>query len=70
MTPDERESRIADALADYLDRQAQAETVDLDAFCAGHPDLAPDLREELDATTAIDNILEPPAAARMVLVDR
>src|SRR5262245_52481807 len=51
---EERETRIAMALADYVDQRARSEPVSLDAFCARYPDIASELRAQAQqmATTA------------------
>jgi len=54
-----REQELARALADYLDRQANEETVDVGAFCQSHPHLGTELREFIEAFGAIDRLSEP-----------
>lgn len=56
----DREQRLAEALADYIDRQAQGEEVDAEEFCRRYPDLASDLREQLEAITQFDRLAEGP----------
>jgi serine/threonine-protein kinase len=54
-----REQLLADAVADYVDRLAREETIDLEAFCLLHPNLEPDLRRELETLEEIDSELHP-----------
>jgi serine/threonine protein kinase len=60
---EERERLLAAALADYLDRQAREEPIDPESFCRLHPDLAADLRPQLEALADIDRLAEPPELA-------
>lgn len=53
-TPRERE--LALALAEFLDRQAGEETLDVDAFCHSHPSLSPELRSAIEALHEIDHL--------------
>ena len=54
MTPaDERERRLAEALAEYHDRHTRQEDVNPEEFCRQYPDL-PELCEELETWSAID----------------
>jgi hypothetical protein len=59
---DGREQLVANAVADYLQRLSQGETLDIDAFCRAHAALQPDLREALEVAAGIDAVLEPAAA--------
>jgi len=60
MESDEREQRLAEAVAGFHDRYAQGETLDISGYCAAHPDLDPDLREALQALTLLDRFTDPP----------
>lgn len=55
------EQQIADAVADFLDLQTREEAVDVEAFCRRHEALTPWLREELQATLQIAEMLRLPA---------
>jgi len=48
------------ALADFLDRQARAETPTIERFCQAYPDIAGELRPQLETLAAIDDVLGPP----------
>jgi predicted Ser/Thr protein kinase len=61
--PLDKEKLIADAMAEFLDRQATEGAVDIDNFCRAHPLLEPDLKEELETLVEIDNAVLPPADA-------
>ncbi len=50
----DREQQIAEALADYLDRQARGEPANLEDFCRRYPELEPELRPQLEALTRMD----------------
>ena len=56
---DGREQLVANAVADYLQRLSQGETLDIDGFCRMHQGLEPDLRAALEAAAGIDAMLEP-----------
>ncbi|MGO9270444.1 MAG: protein kinase domain-containing protein [Terriglobia bacterium] len=56
---DGREQLVANAVADFLDRLAQGETLDIDGFCRMHRGLEPDLRVALEAAEGIDAMLQP-----------
>ena len=43
-----KEQLIANALADFLDQHADGGGIGIDEFCHCHPELAPELREELE----------------------
>lgn len=58
----DREQRLADALAEYVDRQARGEAVELEAFCGRYPDLAAELREQVETISVIDQMVEGPVA--------
>jgi predicted Ser/Thr protein kinase len=58
----EREERLAAALAEYVDRCAREEEIDAAAFCRLYPDLAAELRFQIDALNEIDRLAVPPAA--------
>jgi serine/threonine protein kinase len=49
-----REKVIAQVLAEFVDRQARDEQIDVESFCASHPDFAPELRPLLDSLTQMD----------------
>jgi serine/threonine-protein kinase len=51
--PDDREARLARALADFVDLEAQGKTVPIDVFCQSHQDLQPELRHELNSMAQI-----------------
>jgi serine/threonine-protein kinase len=53
MTEGDRDQRIANALAEFHDRQARQDTVSVEEYCREHPDL-PELREALDTWVALD----------------
>ncbi len=59
---EERERLLAAALADFLDRQARDESIDPESFCRLHPDLAPELRPQLETLARIDELAGAPAA--------
>ncbi len=60
---DVRERRLAEALAQFLDKQAREEPVDIDGYCEMHPDLEPDLRAQLETLVEVDRLTwaQPPA---------
>ncbi|HTQ55697.1 MAG TPA: serine/threonine-protein kinase [Bryobacteraceae bacterium] len=58
----DREAMLAQALADFLDRQARDETPTIDGFCRNYPEVAGELRPQLETLAAIDQVLSPPAA--------
>jgi hypothetical protein len=58
-----QEERLAQALGDFLDRQARQETPAVEGFCSEHPDIADDLRPQLETLAEIDRVIgvsEPP----------
>ena len=60
MTPaPDKEELLAQALADFLDRQARDETPTIEGFCRGYPEIADELRPQLETMAAIDNVLAP-----------
>jgi len=61
--PDNRERMLAQAIAEFLDLQAEQENVELEEFCLRHPELEPDLRTELNAILDIDATLQDATAA-------
>lgn len=65
MTPSapDNEELLARALADFLDRQARAETPAIEGFCQGYPEIADELRPQLETLAAIDDVLGPPESA-------
>ncbi len=54
---DPTEHELAEAVARYVDLTAREESVDLDAFCGEYPQLAPELRIQLETLTEIDAVL-------------
>jgi serine/threonine protein kinase len=60
---DDREQRLAAALTAFLDRQVAEEPVSIDSFLRDYPDLAAELRPELEALTVIDRATAPDPAA-------
>jgi serine/threonine protein kinase len=52
-----REQLVANAVADYLDRLSQGETLDIEGFCRMHANLEPDLRSALETAEGIEGIL-------------
>jgi hypothetical protein len=61
MMDPERERMLAEALAEYLDRQSREETVDLDGFCRGYPDLSDELRRDIQTLIELGNMAEAPS---------
>ncbi len=57
----ERERRLANAVAGYLDVQCQGGETDIEGYCRLHPDLEPDLRIEIETLDQIEHLLETPA---------
>ncbi|HEY2930894.1 MAG TPA: serine/threonine-protein kinase [Acidobacteriota bacterium] len=55
----DHEQLLANALADYLDRLAREETVDLEEFCLKHPHLESELRAQIHAAGRIETALSP-----------
>jgi serine/threonine-protein kinase len=53
----EREMRLAQAVAEYLDLQNRDEPVDRIDFCRRYPDLEPALRSELETLDSLDEAL-------------
>jgi serine/threonine protein kinase len=53
--PDDREQRLADALASFVDLEAQGKTVEIDVFCRSHADLNPELGDQLRAIASLAN---------------
>lgn len=62
MSAPEREQRLACALAEYLERRARGETVDVTEFCTGYGDLENDLRVQLETSEAFDWLDESASA--------
>ncbi len=54
-TPSERELRLAIALAEFVDGRTLGETLSIEAFCAAHRDLHPELQDQLQALEMIAN---------------
>jgi predicted Ser/Thr protein kinase len=55
---DERETLLAQALAEYMDACSGGEAVDPAEFCRRHPQVETDLRSLLETMAHIDNLLE------------
>src|ERR1022692_3713208 len=61
-----KEELLAQALADFLDRQAREEAPAIEGFCREHPEIADDLRPQLETLAEIDRAVglsEPPPPA-------
>jgi tRNA A-37 threonylcarbamoyl transferase component Bud32 len=52
----ERETSLAEALAEYIDLHAELEDVDVHAFCRHHAGIEPDLRAAIDALVSLDEL--------------
>ncbi|MGE5325833.1 MAG: serine/threonine-protein kinase, partial [Deltaproteobacteria bacterium] len=52
-----REQRVAEAVAKFLDMQLRGEQTRVEAYCREHSELLPDLREQLEASQGIDEML-------------
>ncbi len=52
-----RERLVAEAVAAFVDLKARGGTTDLDRFCRLHPDLEPELRDQLQTISEIDILL-------------
>jgi predicted Ser/Thr protein kinase len=57
-SPSEREQSIANAVAAYLDQESRGVTIALEEFCGKHPDLEPDLGDQIRALDQIDTVLQ------------
>jgi len=57
---EDRERRLAEALAQFLDQQAREEQVDIENFCRMHPDLEPVLRAQLETLLEVDRLTQAP----------
>jgi predicted Ser/Thr protein kinase len=55
---EERERRLAEALAGYFERRARGETVDAAEFCAAHGELAAELRRQIEAAEEFDELTQ------------
>lgn len=55
----DREMRLARAVAEYIDLHAREEATDMEAFCRLHPELAPDLKAQLETLHEMEQILGP-----------
>jgi hypothetical protein len=53
-SPPARERAIAQALAEFVDRQAREEPVDVEAFCSAHAEIAGELRLLLESLVAME----------------
>jgi serine/threonine protein kinase len=53
MVDGDRDQRIANALAEFHDRQSRQNAISVEEYCRQHPDL-PELREALDTWVALD----------------
>src|ERR1017187_852795 len=61
-----KEELLAQALADFLDRQAREEAPAIEGFCRDHPEIADELRPQLETLAEIDRAVglpEPPPPA-------
>lgn len=58
MTSEEREQRLAGALADYLERRARGEALDASGFCEDYGELAQELRQQIDAADVFDHLTQ------------
>ena len=58
----DKEEMLAQALADFLDRQAREEAPAIDGFCQKHPEIADELRPQLETLAAIDEAMNPAVA--------
>jgi len=60
-----KEELLAQALADFLDRQAHEETPAIEGFCRERPEIADELRPQLETLAEIDRAIglagPPPA---------
>ncbi len=56
----DREQRVAQALAEFIDLQSHEEIVDFESFCRARNDLQPELRAILETLLEIDHISQPP----------
>ena len=56
--PSEREQLIANAVAEYVDQESRGVTIALEEFCGTHPDLEPDLRQQIEALDLLDTVLQ------------
>ena len=52
----QREGELARAVAEYVDRQAREEAVNLEVFCREHAHLEPELRQALAALVEFDSL--------------
>src|SRR5262249_52747417 len=68
-SPTDKEKAIANALADYFDRSACEESVDIDAFCKSYPGLEQDLLPLLHVLTEMDGDLTSLEAAAPAATD-
>ena len=57
------EEKLAEAVGEFLDLQAQGEAPEIEAFCQRYPELAPALRNSLEACEKIDEAFEEEASA-------
>ncbi len=60
--PSSREQALAHAIAEFIDLQLREENVDPGAFCRVHPELEPDLGNELKSLLEFDGIVQGLAA--------
>ncbi len=56
-----REQLLADALAEFLDRDAREQPIPIEEFCRQHPGVAHELQAELQALLEIEQTLTPAA---------
>jgi hypothetical protein len=57
------EPGLTEAVVGFLDRQARGEPIEIDRYCQLHPHLMPALRAELESTSELDLLLDPPQPA-------
>jgi hypothetical protein len=55
----DKEELLAQALADFLDRQARDEAPAIEGFCREHPEIADELRPQLETLAEIDRAVGP-----------
>ncbi|RPI21991.1 MAG: serine/threonine protein kinase [Acidobacteria bacterium] len=59
-----RDQRLAEAIAEYSDLEAEGQEVQLSEFCRRHPDLAPDLQACLESLAPLDGLRDERATIR------
>ncbi len=58
MNGEDREQRVAEALAEYLERCARGEAVDKSGFCEARGEIAAELREQIETLDEIGRLAE------------